>query len=246
MRLLGLTLISLMLSGITLSALPAFAQKTKSTNKKNIASNSNATLPLGDSQRGQSKAENERCMECHGVDGQGHGHVDGAGKIVKFAKLAGQDFHYLFKQIRDFREGKRKDDFMQMMAKSVDDQDMADILAYFSAQKPMEADRSDAVTVSKHAQALYLQGDPQRQILACASCHGEDARGIAETVPGAKTKTSLGPRLAGQEWRYLQKQLLDWRSGQRKNQSDGVMNLVTRQLSDQEIDQLASYLAAQP
>lgn len=187
----------------------------------------------GDPLAGKWKSENERCQECHGSDGHGHGHIDGTGKIVKFAKLAGQYPEYLWKQIRDFRSGARKDDFMQMMAKSVDDQDMADILAYFSSQSKMVG---EVPGESEIAKALFFKGDVQRGVIACASCHGTNGRGINDGKV-------LVPSIAGQEWRYLQKQLLDWRSGQRKNAPDGVMNSIMKPLTDSEVDALANYLS---
>src|SRR2546430_1342452 len=92
------------------------------------------TLPAagGDAVAGKLKSETERCQECHGVDGNG---VDG-----KFARLAGQYPEYIVKQIRNFRTGARKHDFMSMMAKSIDDLDLADIAAYFSSQQKMKGD----------------------------------------------------------------------------------------------------------
>lgn len=200
-----------------------------------------AVVAKGDAVVGQLKADNERCLECHGIDGQGRGHVDGTGKIVKFAKLAGQNPAYMLKQIQDFRTGVRHDDFMQMMAKSVNDTDMVDILAFFSEQKPMQGDAAEPNAAGRN---LYLNGDPAKNVVACSSCHGADAK--AAIVVGGANGSGTVPALAGQEWRYLQKQLLDWRSGQRKNNPGGVMNSILKPLSDKEIDGLANYLSALP
>ena len=71
---------------------------------------------------------------------------------------------------------------------------------------------------------------------ACASCHGASAQGSA----GAANPV---PALAGQQYPYLERQLLDWRSGWRANSADGVMNQATRALTDTEIQQLASFLS---
>ncbi|MBC3874005.1 c-type cytochrome [Undibacterium flavidum] len=204
-------------------------KKQASTKSKTTASLQ--TLRVGNAEAGFAKAENERCMECHGIDGQGHGHVDGAGKIVKFAKLAGQDVAYLFKQIQDFRNGARKDDFMKMMANSINDEDATDILAYFAAQKPMQADTNQQLP-NTLGQQLFEQGDSQRGIAACISCHTKTTN-----------EKAVAPRLQGQEWRYLQKQMLDWRSGQRRNDQTGVMSKLLQPLKDHEIDSLASYLS---
>lgn len=188
------------------------------------------TVFKGDPVLGRDKAESERCQECHGVDGNGAGHANGP--EGKFAKLAGQLPQYILKQIQDFRSGARKHDQMAIMARSVSDEDVADIAAYFHAQPLMQGDGSGRYEV---ADRLFNQGDSARGIPACASCHGLQGRG--------PTASPLTPVIGGQEWRYLEKQLLDWRSGDRKNSADGVMNQVTRKLTDAEVQALADYLS---
>jgi cytochrome c553 len=83
-----------------------------------------AAPPPGDPLLGREKAESERCIECHGVDGKG---VAG-----RFPALAGRDPAYILNQIRDFRTGARKDDQMGIVARNIADGDMADIAAYFA------------------------------------------------------------------------------------------------------------------
>jgi cytochrome c553 len=56
---------------------------------------------------------------------------------------------------------------------------------------------------------------------------------------------AASPPIGGQEWRYLEKQLLDWRSGDRSNSNDGVMNRIAKSFSDEEVRALADYLAGQ-
>jgi len=185
--------------------------------------------PAGNATLGRDKAEAERCIECHGERGQGQEHANGP--EGKFAKLAGQSAPYLWKQIEDFRSGARKHDVMAVMARSVEDADLHDILAWFASQPPMQGDgtgQSDA------GQRLYTQGDAGRGIPACASCHGD-----AQRAP----VTPQHPRLAGQEYRYLAQQLHDWRSGWRRNSPGGVMAPITAKLTDAELDALALYLA---
>lgn len=185
----------------------------------------------GNAVLGREKAEAERCQECHGVDGNGAGHANST--EGKFAKLAGQLPQYVLKQIQDFRSGARKHDQMAIMARSVSDEDVADIAAYFNAQPLM---RGDGVGQHEVAERLFNQGDAARGITACASCHGAQGRG--------PTANPLTPVIGGQEWRYLEKQLLDWRSGDRKNSEGGVMTSVTRSLTDAEVQALADYLAS--
>ena len=67
--------------------------------------------------------------------------------------------------------------------------------------------------------------------LACQACHGLD--GLSK-LPDA-------PHLAGQPERYLVKSLDEYRKGVRKNE---LMTLVVKDLSDQDIADLASYYSA--
>lgn len=182
----------------------------------------------GDAAAGAEKASSERCTECHSSDPRRSGPDDGTG--AHFARLTGQDAAYLQKQLLDFRAGRRRHDFMEMMARSVDDVDAADIVAWFATLPPMRGDGSGD---SESARRLYSLGDAARGIPACSSCHGSDS---VATLPGM-------PRLAGQDYRYLQQQLQAWRSGERRNSADGAMNSIAKALSDDEIQQLAAFLA---
>jgi cytochrome c553 len=69
------------------------------------------------------------------------------------------------------------------------------------------------------------------KVAQCVACHGAD--GIA--------KTPDAPNLAGQNESYLVKSLQDYKSGARKHE---VMSLMTRNLSDADIKQLAAYYSA--
>lgn len=215
--------------------LPAWAAaKAAAVAKVSAAPKAATNAPLrGNPLLGREKIDSERCQECHGIDGQGAGHANGP--EGKFAKLAGQDAAYLVKQMQDFRSGARKHDQMAIMARSVSDEDVRDISAYFASLPAMKGEPDPkAAATSAIGQRLYEQGDATRGVLACASCHSAQAQGPA-----------LAPRIAGQEWRYLDKQLRDWRSGDRKNSPDGVMNKALAPLSDAEIEALATHLASQ-
>jgi len=79
----------------------------------------------GDVAAGKAKAAT--CMACHGPDGNSVNPV--------WPKLAGQHAPYLEKQIKDFRDGKRKDPMMSPMAAPLSDTDISNLAAYFAAQK---------------------------------------------------------------------------------------------------------------
>lgn len=195
-----------------------------------MAFSCNAAPAAGDARLGQDKAESERCLECHSPDPQD---TATSGPEARFAKLTGQAPDYMLKQIRDFRSGARRHDFMSMMARSLDDADAADIVAFFASRPAMKGDGSGDNDTGRR---LYIQGDPQRGIPACIGCHGEAGKG--QVVDGVRL-----PLLGGQQARYLDQQLRAWRNGERRNSAGGTMNLFTKALTDPEIEALASYLA---
>jgi cytochrome c553 len=204
----------------------AAASKSKNSDKEKVIA-----AVQGDFAEGKIKSDENRCQECHGADGNGQSLNKGA--AGQFAKLAGQYPDYFTKQIRDFRTGERKSDFMQIMAKSIDDSDAADIAAYFSSQKKMQGDGSGDNPMGKN---LFVTGDASRNILPCASCHGVVGKGVelvAQTIPV----------IGGQDKRYLESQLQSWRSGERHNSAGGVMNTIAKQLTDVEVQALTDYIS---
>jgi cytochrome c553 len=71
----------------------------------------------------------------------------------------------------------------------------------------------------------------RQKALQCQACHGLD--GLAK-IPGA-------PHLAGQVQEYLVAAMRDYRSGARKNE---MMTVVMRQLTDEDMEDLAAYYAS--
>lgn len=201
------------------------------TNYAATPTKKNPDLLIGNISEGKLKSEDNRCQECHGADGNGQGPSNGA--AGKFAKLAGQYPDYITKQIREFRSGVRKYELMQIMAKSIDDQDAADIAAYFASLPKMHGEGTGATEIASN---LFNQGDSTRNIPACITCHGAKGKGI-------DAPQQVIPVIGGQEWRYLEKQLQDWRSGERHNSDANVMNTIAKQLTDAEILALTDYIS---
>jgi len=151
-----------------------------------------------------------RCLACHGAEGISDYEV--------WPNLAGQSAAYLAKQLRDFRGGHRRDPWMSPMAAPLSDQDIDDLAAYFSGAPARVGDAGAVETAVK------------QRAESCTPCHG--ARGILDNP--------LRPNLAGQNARYLVKQLQDFRSGKR---ADPVMAPMARALTDQDIEALAAFYA---
>lgn len=165
------------------------------------------------------------CAGCHGSDGN-----SSAGQ---FPNLAGQNASYLYEQLTYFKSGKRKNPIMQPQAASLSDQDMKDLAAYFAAQTMKVGTASkDLLDRGEH---LFRGGIPAKGVPACTGCHGPAGLGNAP---------AKYPRISGQKAQYLAKQLRDYRSGDRGDYARAkVMQGVSAQLSDADIEALASFLS---
>ena len=73
------------------------------------------------------KAKSTVCAACHGAEG--------VSTVPSFPKLAGQNPDYLVHSLQAYKSGKRKNPIMAEQAKNLSDADIADLAAYFSAQK---------------------------------------------------------------------------------------------------------------
>lgn len=73
------------------------------------------------------KAKSATCAACHGADG--------VSTVPSFPKLAGQHYDYLYQALKDYKAGRRKNPIMAGQVANLSDEDMADLAAYFSAQK---------------------------------------------------------------------------------------------------------------
>jgi len=79
----------------------------------------------GDAAAGKAKAG--MCAACHGAAG--------ISAIPMYPNLAGQKEAYLAKQLKDFKSGARKDPVMAPMAMALNDEDVANIAAYYAGLK---------------------------------------------------------------------------------------------------------------
>lgn len=187
-----------------------------------------AAGPVGDPLAGKAWSEDNVCKECHNPDGNS--------SVAEYPRLGGQQAAYLYKQLRDFRDGRRKNVIMQALTQDLGDRELADVSAHFAVQPAMKG-AAPVANPNLRGRRLFEQGDPQRSIPACAGCHGADGKGLALAAGQAN------PAIGGQHRFYLRGQLQDWRSETRRNSPDGVMNQVARALGDADIEALADYLS---
>lgn len=170
------------------------------------------------------KNKSAACAACHGADGN-----SGA---PNFPKLAGQDAQYLSKQLADFKAGVRKDPLMAGMVAGLSKKDMDDLGAYYASQKIKPGVASGDAATLKKAERLYRGGDAKSGISACMSCHGPSGHGIPPRFPA----------VSGQHATYTQKQLMDFKTGARSNDSE-VMTRIAFRMSEAEIKAVSEYMA---
>ena len=180
-----------------------------------------AALAAGSAEKGESKAT--ACIACHGAQGNSAN--------PEWPVLAGQHEQYIHKQLQAFKNGARKNPLMTPMAMSLSDDDMADLGAYFSAQKPagLEADPSKLAL----GQRIFRSGDPKSGIPACASCHGPN---------GSGNPAAMYPLIRAQYATYVGAQLRNYRAGTRQTDQNKMMRDVASTMSDEQIDAVASYV----
>jgi cytochrome c553 len=156
------------------------------------------------------------CAACHGEGGNT--------TITVNPILAGQTARYLYLQLRDFQEGRRSDPQCSPVAAALSREEMRALADYFAAQKS----RSPDFKVDADKARL---GKAKADETLCTMCHQGGFAGSNEI-----------PRAAGQHYAYTVKQLLAFKARHRTNDA-GNMTSVANTLSDQDIENLAHYLA---
>lgn len=174
-----------------------------------------ASAQAQDVERGRKKAE--ACVACHGPNGNA--------TQPQFPILAGQTARYLYLQLKDFQEGRRAEPQMAPFVKALSRTDMFDLAAFFAAQKPRPAANF------KPDAAKAQRGKKKADEVLCTMCHLGGFLGQNEI-----------PRVAGQHYDYIVKQLKDFKAAKRTNDA-GNMTSVSKTLSERDIDDLAHYLA---
>jgi len=181
-----------------------------------------------DSAKGQGIA-NKVCAACHGADGNSPTPAN--------PKLASQVPEYLQKQLANFKpaagnRAERENPIMGGMVANLSAGDMRDVAAYYAAQRAMPGavKNQEALALGRK---IWRGGDVPRGLPACAACHGASGAGLPAQYP----------RLAGQYAEYTEAQLKAFRSGERRNDANRMMQAIAARMSDPEIRAVADYIA---
>ena len=128
---------------------------------------------------------------------------NGISTDAAFPNLAGQSAEAIYKQLEDYKSGKRDPAVMGVFVSPLSEQDILDLAAHFaSLPDPFAGPAGKIDPADAAARNLIEVGDPLRGIAPCAACHGP-----LGVTPGA-------PGLRGQQRAYLEQQLQAFASGQ--------------------------------
>ena len=173
-----------------------------------------------------------RCELCHGVEG--------FSSRASTPNVAGIDAQYLWKQLQDFRTGKRKSVIMQQIAGALTSRDAADVAAYyamlpnapdaqFNPSFPQSMQHQPGLDIARRMLAV---GDPNRGIPPCQACHGP----LGYVRPA--------PSLASQNSDYVLSQLKEFAQGTRTNDVNLPMRTIAAELLPNERQAIAEFYGA--
>ena len=172
-------------------------------------------------------------MSCHGKQGK-------AASDGYYPRIAGKPAGYLYNQLRNFRDGRRRQyPLMVYMVQNLSDdylRELADFFAQQQAPYPPPQTVAAAGAVLERGHMLATHGDPARHIPACVACHGNALTGVAPAIPG----------LLGLPRDYINAQFGAWRDSLRHAMAPDCMAQITQKLSVADISAVSAWLATQP
>ena len=158
------------------------------------------------------------CVACHGADGNSTNPT--------VPSIAGQVGIYLHWQLLLYRDRRRADPQMAPIAAALSETDMADLAAFFAAQRPAPP------TATPPDAARVETGRRLAESYHCNECHGRDFAG-----------REYAPRLRGLSREYLVAQMRGFKARTRGD-LDGAMTQAAQPVADADIEPLADYIGA--
>ena len=155
------------------------------------------------------------CAHCHGEGGNS--------LKPDVPNLAGQNPEYLIEQLRQFAEGRRRNEFMEGLIKAMSADEKVGIVMFFANEKVAHKPAANA--------ALAARGrDYYNKV--CFQCHGQDGHGNEHFA-----------RIAGQQPVYLRNTLQHYRDGT-SARVNPIMSGITRPMSETDLDAVVAYVSS--
>ena len=157
-----------------------------------------------------------QCFACHGASG--------ISAKQDVPHLAGQLSRYTLNQLRHYASGRRSDPTMQALARAMSLRDMQSLSAYYASQSMLPTGFQADPSKVERGRRKFSEAN-------CTYCHRGDTMGIAEN-----------PRIAGQDYTYVVRQLLDFKYEKRTTNPN--MTAAAKLLTEQEIEDIAEFAAS--
>jgi cytochrome c553 len=180
-----------------------------------------------DAAAGQKKAA--MCIGCHGIPG----YQSSFPQVHKVPMISGQGAKYVVAALTAYKKGERKHPTMRGIARTLTDQDMADLGAFYEKDGASSVKTvSAAPAPSAEVAALLTKG-------ACASCHGADFN---------KPIDPAYPKLAGQHADFLAVALRAYATegNPQVGRANAIMGAQVKQFKAGELKLIADYLGSLP
>ena len=116
------------------------------------------------------------------------------------------------------------------LSRSLTDEQINGLAAYFSSQTPAHRPAEADPSLAAAGKAIFTAGLPAKNVPACASCHGDAGQG-----------NDAFPRLASQHVDYIVKQLIVFQRTDERPKG-AVMKTIVHDLSADDIRNVAAYL----
>jgi cytochrome c553 len=170
------------------------------------------------------QAKLQYCEVCHGVSAQGFlGYYP-------IPRLAGQQIPYIQTQLQGFVEHKRTNNIMFNVGHVLSPAMISALATSFHDLNPRPLGNGPKELVAAGKQ-IYEEGVPSANVIACATCHGKEAKGDGQF-----------PRLAGQLYAYVTLQMTNW-SKERGEITSDIMAPIARGLTESQIKAVAAYVS---
>lgn len=201
---------------------PAAAQTAKShaTAKVDLAARFKevqANPTLADSLYKTGRKVAAVCAHCHGEGGNS--------PTTSIPNLAGQNPAYLLEQLRQFADGRRRNEFMEGMIRAMSSDEKIGMVLFYAAQEVTHKPSANTALVHK-GQEYYGK--------ICFRCHGNVGRGNEQIA-----------RIAGQQPEYLRLTLKRYRDGN-DVRANSIMTPNTRSMTDADIEAVVAYVSSMP
>lgn len=169
------------------------------------------------------KAKSGTCVACHGPDGNSINPM--------WPKLAGLDADYIKKQLQYYKSGKRVNALMSPQSQALSEEDMANLGAYYESIKRSPGSANEKLV--ELGKQIYSGGNAESGVAACIACHGP--KGSGNPAAGY-------PKVSYQHAAYMMDRLKRYRAGESKYPGAEIMLGIARNLTDEEIEAVASYM----